>query len=129
MLNRFGNRILVGWSQKELVWLHAATTLPNGERESAYCDIAYMTGRSMAAVRKQAYLIECARQDAYLKTSKLRAPTPQEKMAQRAYPIRMALPRTIAKAGTSPSPIPPARAGHINPDRRVSPRFQTPIEN
>ncbi len=55
MLDRFGQKITVGWSPTEHEYLHAANTLAGAERTAAFEDIAAMTGRSLSSVRERAY--------------------------------------------------------------------------
>lgn len=54
MIDRFGRSIYVGWAAHEIIWLQSAMTLPHGERQNAYRDIASMSGRSFIAVKAQA---------------------------------------------------------------------------
>ena len=54
MIDRFGKRILVGYSETELVWLEAANSLPPYERFQALYDIADMSGRSIVNIREKA---------------------------------------------------------------------------
>lgn len=57
MIDRFGNPILVGWSEHEDLWLAAAMSLPSrSDRIAAYQDISELTGRSFAVVLRRAEL-------------------------------------------------------------------------
>lgn len=59
MLDRFGNRINIAWSEVEILWLQAAVSLPTPpERFAAYRDIAGMTGRGYANVKQKALSIQ-----------------------------------------------------------------------
>jgi hypothetical protein len=49
-----GKKVALGWSATERIWLDAAMTLPRPECEEAYADIAFMSGRSITAVRHKA---------------------------------------------------------------------------
>lgn len=67
MKDRSGKTIYIAWARHEFIWLEAAMTLPKKQRLAAYRDISNMTGRSMDAIARQAYNIECKRQEAALK--------------------------------------------------------------
>jgi hypothetical protein len=54
MLDRFGDRIRVGWSAHEFLWVEAALSLPPEKQTDAWLDIAEMTGRGAVAVRAMA---------------------------------------------------------------------------
>lgn len=55
MLDRYGNRVLVGWALHELIWIEAALSLPSRAlRAAAYEDIADLSGRGVLAVRDKA---------------------------------------------------------------------------
>lgn len=54
MMDHKGKTIFVGWAAHEIVWLTAAAGLPNREQREAYEDIADMSGRTFAAVQRQA---------------------------------------------------------------------------
>lgn len=54
MIDRYGNRIHVGWAEHEILWLRAAICLERQERLNAYRDISAMTGRTIESVRAQA---------------------------------------------------------------------------
>lgn len=43
------------WQPHELIWVAAAMTLPAGQRNSAYRDIAAMSGRSLLSVQSRAF--------------------------------------------------------------------------
>jgi len=50
--------IKIGWSQKEIIWLRAALTLPGYDCLCALDDIASMSGRTLGAVRAKAKEIQ-----------------------------------------------------------------------
>jgi hypothetical protein len=99
-VDRYGNKIQLGWAAHELLWVEAAMTLFVEERPDAFRDIAAMSGRSYSAVRTKAYgLALQRRRDAaidaaiakrrrkagvYLDPSMIAWPTASEKMVRRA---------------------------------------------
>jgi hypothetical protein len=54
MIDRFGNNIMVAYSEMELEWLIAAMALPIDERDAALTDIAAMSGRTFKEVSRKA---------------------------------------------------------------------------
>ena len=50
--------VKIGWSQKEIIWLRAALTLPGYDCLCALDDIASMSGRTISAIRAKAKEIE-----------------------------------------------------------------------
>lgn len=52
-----GNRVRIGWTEVEDIWVRAARSLPLRERTEAFKDIAAMTGRSWTAVHRHARLL------------------------------------------------------------------------
>lgn len=48
MMDRFGDPIVIGWADHQLVWLEAAFSLPRADRALALNDVADLTGRSFA---------------------------------------------------------------------------------
>ncbi len=54
MLDRFGNKVSIGYSEIELIWIEAANSLRGYERACALYDISQMSGRSVANVREKA---------------------------------------------------------------------------
>ena len=69
-VDRFGNTVLMGWSEAECLWLKAAMELPRRERFEAFADISEMSGRSVAAVQSKAYAL-------YARAVATWAPTPR----------------------------------------------------
>jgi hypothetical protein len=63
VIDRFSKPIVVGWSDVEREYLRAAMTLLPIERMAAYRDISDMTGRSISAIKKQVYIMECVQQE------------------------------------------------------------------
>lgn len=57
MLDRFGNKVSIGYSEIELIWIEAANTLRGYERSCALYDISEMTGRSVSNIREKANLM------------------------------------------------------------------------
>lgn len=57
MVDRFGNRIVVGWPEYQTLWLRAAMSLEPGEMRDAFRDIAALTGRSYGAVLRMRYVL------------------------------------------------------------------------
>lgn len=54
MIDRFRQKINVGWAEHEDLWLEAANTLNRRERLMALRDIAALTGRAHASVLSRA---------------------------------------------------------------------------
>lgn len=54
-LDRWGNPIRIAFSAKECLWILAALEIPRAERNSAFMDIAEMTGRDFVSIRAKAY--------------------------------------------------------------------------
>jgi hypothetical protein len=54
MIDRFGQKINVGWAAHEDLWLEAANTLDRRERLQALHDIAALTGRAHTSVLARA---------------------------------------------------------------------------
>lgn len=57
MLDRFGNKVSIGYSEIELIWIEAANSLRGYERSCALYDISEMTGRSVSNIREKANLM------------------------------------------------------------------------
>lgn len=81
-LDRYGCKIMVGWSEVEKQWLEAALTLPKSERTDAYRDIAYMSARPMLSVQRMAWRVAMFKRDEEVKRSRI-APRP----VKRAEPL------------------------------------------
>ena len=54
MIDRYGNKIIVAYSESEVLRIEAALTLAKFHRLRAYRDIALMTGRSVSSVIQKA---------------------------------------------------------------------------
>ena len=54
MIDRFGNKVSIGYSEIELIWIEAANSLRGYDRTCALYDISEMTGRSVANIREKA---------------------------------------------------------------------------
>lgn len=61
MIDRFGRKIQVGWSDHEELWVEAALTLKGDDRIAALWDIAELTGRGIHNVRAKAQAIASQR--------------------------------------------------------------------
>jgi hypothetical protein len=61
MLDRWGQKIRIGWSDVEIIYICAALSLPRQERREAFEQIADLTGRTLAAVQERAYNLQAAR--------------------------------------------------------------------
>lgn len=57
MLDPAGNEIRIGWSETEMLWLRAASSLCLKDREEAWQDLAGLTGRTVNCLRRQARLL------------------------------------------------------------------------
>lgn len=51
--DRYGRKIVIGWSDHEIEWIRAAGTLALQAREDALWDIASMTGRLYSTVHRK----------------------------------------------------------------------------
>jgi hypothetical protein len=54
MIDRWGNTVIIGWAEHELIWVRAAIRLGQTERSEAFRDIASMTGRAERTIRAMA---------------------------------------------------------------------------
>lgn len=62
-LDRFGNKVALGWSRSETLWILAAMTLAQEEQKAAFRDISEMRGCSFYAVVDKARRIRLGRAD------------------------------------------------------------------
>lgn len=60
MLDRFGERIRVSYSEAERIYLRAAMTLGRMDRRPAFQDIAELSGRTLSQIRDAAYALHSA---------------------------------------------------------------------
>lgn len=104
-VDRFGNRIYIGWADWEMEYIYAALTLSKAERIAAYPDIAAMTGRTIRQVQSKCFAVTYQRQEEALK--RLRQKPRQVKRAEAmvASSIRPLTPRQmmVARANYSPT--------------------------
>lgn len=59
--DRWGNLVMVAYSETELLWIGAAISLPAAERTMALEDIASLTGRSLYHIKMKAQRMHLAR--------------------------------------------------------------------
>ncbi len=72
MIDRYGNRVAVSWSQTEMIWLEAAMSLATrAERKEAYRDISAMSGRPVSSVERMAWRLAMLKRDEDLKRLRL----------------------------------------------------------
>ena len=57
MIDRFGNKVSIGYSEIELIWIEAANSLRGYDRTCALYDISQMSGRSVANIREKANMM------------------------------------------------------------------------
>lgn len=69
MIDRHGNKVYVGWSRHEMLWLRAAISLPQAERMAAFRDISDLTGRPLSAIQDKATRVR--QQDRLVAASRL----------------------------------------------------------
>jgi hypothetical protein len=64
VIDRYGRRIAVGWSDVEMLWLEAAMSLPTrAERKEAYRDISTMSGRPVLSIERMAWRVAMLKRD------------------------------------------------------------------
>lgn len=64
MIDRYGNRVAVSWSQTEMIWLEAAMSLATSrERSIAYRDIGKMSGRPVISIQRMAWRVAMVKRD------------------------------------------------------------------
>lgn len=99
MIDRYGNRLAVGWSEVEMLWLEAALALPKNERMSAYQDIAAMSTRPALSIQRMAHRVAMLKRDEELRRMRL-APR-QVKRADPLPPSQIVATRKQLMAGRS----------------------------
>ncbi len=64
MIDRFGKRVAVSWSEVEMIWLEAAMSLETrAERKEAYRDISAMSGRPVLSIERMAWRVAMLKRD------------------------------------------------------------------
>lgn len=58
MIDAGGRPVIVGWPEYQELWLRAAVSLPKRDRWEAYENIAEMTNRSLASVKRRAEALQ-----------------------------------------------------------------------
>lgn len=58
MIDAGGRPVTVGWPEYQELWLRAAVSLPKRDRWEAYENIAEMTNRSVASVKRRAEALQ-----------------------------------------------------------------------
>jgi len=123
MLDQAGKPVIVSWPEYQHLWLRAAMSLTKRDRWNALEDIASMTGRSFASVKRKAEMLQAEdrRQAKAMLETILRKNWHSDRPIEGHRRLFVSVPvLTAKKAGMAPSAISVSEAARMGGHSRVA---------